>query len=361
MNIKSTIAFVIGWLRTLSYCGRAVLKTKAEIVIENTALRSQLSIFGQEVINFKIKKPRVTPDFRQIWVLLSMFWKEFLMLVKPETVIGWHNTAFKLFWIFKSKKPGRPKVSPATIALVKRIHKENPLLSPEKIHERLVDLAVSDTPAPNTIAKYIAGIRKPPSEKQVSSWKSFLKNHSKGIWAMDFFVVPSLTFKLMVVLLVIGHDRREIKHFAVTQNPSSAWVMQQIREATPYGEIPEYIIHDNDSIFTAGELRGFLENAGIKPKRTGIKCPWQNGICERAVEILRRELFDHVFPFNERHLKSLLGEYKGRYYNPVRTHQGIECQTPIVKEKPKATTARDTVLAATPILGGMYHSYEKVA
>ena len=282
-------------------------------------------------------------------------------MVKPETVIGWHKTAFKLFWMLKSKRPGRPKVSHATIALIKRIHKENPLLSPEKIHERLVDLAVSDAPAPNTIAKYIAGIRKPPSEKQVSSWKSFLKNHAKGIWAMDFFVVSSLTFKVMVVLLIIGHDRREIKHFAVTQNPSSDWAMQQIREATPYGEAPDYIIHDNDSIFTAGELRGFLENAGIKPKKTGFKCHWQNGICERAVGILRRELFDHVVPFSEKHLKSLLGEYIGRYYNPVRTHQGIGCTTPIEKGRPPETTAETTVLKAEPILGGMYHSYEKVA
>jgi len=80
-----------------------------------------------------------------------------------------------------------------------------------------------------------------------------------------------------------------------------------------------------------------------------------------SLRILRRELFDHVIPFNERHLKSLLREYIGKYYNHVRTHQGIECQTPIVKEKPKETTAETTVLKAEPILGGMYHSYEKVA
>jgi hypothetical protein len=95
------------------------------------------------------------------------------------------------------------------------------LLSPEKIHERLINLGISDAPAPNTIAKYSPKSPKNPSEKQIQSWKTFLLNHRKGIWAMDFFVVPTLYFKLLFVLVIISHDRRKIEHFAVTSNPSS--------------------------------------------------------------------------------------------------------------------------------------------
>ena len=115
-----------------------------------------------------------------------------------------------------------------TIALIKRIHKDNPTLSPEKIHERLIALNITDAPAPNTIAKYIRAMRNPPSEIQKQSWRSFLHNHAKGIWAMDFAVVPTLTFKPLYVFLIISHDRRKIEHFAVTGYPTAEWLIQQI-------------------------------------------------------------------------------------------------------------------------------------
>lgn len=120
---------------------------------------------------------------------------------------------------------------------------------------------------PIRLLNIFLNIRKAPTDKQRQSWAIFLKNHSKGIWAMDFFVVPTLCFQLLYVFLIVNHDRRKIIHFAVTANPSSAWVIQQIREATPYGETPDYLIHDNDSIFTARSLRHFLENTSIKDKR----------------------------------------------------------------------------------------------
>ncbi|TCX51734.1 MULTISPECIES: integrase core domain-containing protein [unclassified Dehalobacter] len=248
-----------------------------------------------------------------------------------------------------------------TIALIKRIHWENPLISPEKIHERLVNLGISDAPVPNTIAKYIGKSPKTSSGKQIQSWKTSLNNHKKGIWAIDFFVVPTLYFKVLYVLIIISHDRRKIKHSAVTSNPSSAWVAQQIREATPYGATPEYLIHDNDTIFTFAYFQQFLNNTNIKSKKTGYHCPWQNGICERVGGILRRELLDHIIPFNERHLEYLLSEYINRYYNPSRTHQGIECQTPIPSIEWPVSTVADTILVSDPVLGGLYHNYKKRA
>lgn len=360
----SVVLFVKNWFKVLAGIIRTGFLSSLEKDIEIAALRSQLSICHQQIINHKIQKPRPTPAFRQLWVLISKLsreWKSYLMIVKPETVIGWHKKAFKFYWMKKSKKLGRPEISPATIALIKRIHKENPLLSPEKIHERLIDLSVIDAPSPNTIAKYIKDIRKPSTANQKQSWKTFLNNHRKGIWSMDFCVVPTICFKVLYVFVIISHDRRGIEHFAVTSNPTSNWVAQQIRESTPFGKVPEHMIHDNDTILTAALVQALLDNSNIKVKKTSYRSPWQNGTCERVIGILRAELLNHVIPFNEKHLKYLLGQYFNKYYHTERTHQGIGCQTPVSCDKRLDTSAEDIVLKSTPILGGLYHSYKKAA
>ena len=364
INLKTIRLFLRDWYQILICLLKTTLKSRIAKDLEIIALRSQLSLMQEQILNHKIPKPKPTPAFRQLLVLISKLcsnWRSFIMIVKPETVIGWHRTAFRFYWTRKSKPRGRPKISKTTIALIKRIHKENPLWSPERIHDQLINLGITDAPAPNTIAKYFPGIRKPPTEKRQQSWKNFLVNHRKDIWAMDFFVVPTLYFKVLYVFLVISHDRRKIEHFAVTTNPTSAWVAHQLREATPFGVIPDYLIHDNDTIFTAKTLQDFLANSKIKSVRTSFRSPWQNGICERAIGILRRELLDHIIPFNEKHLDYLLREYVRCYYNPIRTHQGIRRQTPILLEKPPETLIVDTALVSKTFLGGLYHNYRKAA
>jgi transposase InsO family protein len=354
--------FIFQWIKLICIFLKSWFVPSTQLRLENLALRSQLAIYQQQQTNKKISKPRVNIVFRQLWVLLSRVlpkWKDTLVIVKPETVIGWHKTAFKFYWKKKSKKAGRPKISPETIALIKRIHDENPLLSPEKIHEKLVALNVIDAPAPNTIAKYIPESRKTPTDKQKQSWKTFLNNH--GVWAMDFMVVPTITFKILYVLVIISHDRRKIEHFGVTSNPNSAWVCQQIREATPFGECPNYLIHDNDRLFTSKEFQVFLENTNIKSKKTSIKSPWQNAIAERCIGIFRQELLNHIIPVNQRHLHKLISEYVNKYYNVERTHQGIKYETPVASVIPIETKVKDTVLESQPILNGLYHSYKKAA
>jgi transposase InsO family protein len=146
----------------------------------------------------------------------------------------------------------------------------------------------------------------------------------------------------------------------LSANPSSAWVTQQIREATPYGTAPKYLIHDNDCIFVDRSFQNFLANANINVKKTSFHSPWQNGICERLVGIIRQELLNHIIPFSQRHLEALLKEFVF-YYNTVRTHQGIKCQTPISSDKLSNTSIEETILIPEPILGGLYHSYQKAA
>lgn len=282
-------------------------------------------------------------------------------MVKPETVISWHKIAFKFYWKRKSKKVGRPTVPIEIINKIRKIHEENPLVSPEKIREMLISMGVIDPPAPNTIAKYLPTTRKPSSEKQVQSWKTFLKNHSKEIWAMDYFVVPTLRFKLLYVLIIINHGSRKIEHFAITANPNLEWVKQQIRNATPFDRKPKYLIHDNDYIFTCDAFQSFLTRIGIISKKTSYYSPWQNGIAERVNGIIRQELTNHIIPINEAHLTRLLKEYISSYYNTHRTHQGINCKTPTPLPEYEPTTLANTKLKSTSVLNGMYHTYNKAA
>jgi len=336
--------------------------TEAQKDLEILALRSQLAILQEHMLNQKITKPRVTMYFRRLWIFLSRVypnWKDALVIVKPETVIGWHKKAFKLYWRRKSKG-GRPKISPATIALIKRIHKENPTLSPEKIHERLVALHIDNAPAPNTIAKYIRSKRTQPTEKQKQSWQSFLCNYASDIWAMDFAVVPTLAFKPLYVFLLISHGRRKIKHFAVTDHPNASWLIQQIRNATAFSHQPKYLLHDNGQPFKEQSFQQFLSRINIKSKSITPYSPWQNGICERLIGIIRRDLLDHVIPLNQNHLERLLAEYV-HYYNNVRTHQALGGETPVKSAPPPLSLAENTKLTTKPILGGLYHEYQKAA
>jgi len=150
---------------------RNFFRTHAQLRLEVEAMRSQLALFNNQVIDGKRPKPVITDSFRKRWVFFSQkldLWKSALILVKPETVLHWHKRAFKCYWRRKSR--GRPHTSIQTIALIKRIHRENPLLSPEKIYERMLDMNIADAPSPNIIAKYIhKPKRKPPSDRQQQS------------------------------------------------------------------------------------------------------------------------------------------------------------------------------------------------
>lgn len=146
-------------------------------------------------------------------------------------------------------------------------------MSPEKLHEMLLSLGITNPPAPNTIAKYIPDTRKPPSEKQKQSWQTFLKNHSKEIWAMDYFTVPTIRFRILYVLIIINHATRKIEHFGVTTNPNLNWVKQQIKNVTPFDHKPKYLIHDNDAVFVCQGFQDFLNNMDITSKRTSYHSP----------------------------------------------------------------------------------------
>ena len=361
---KSILSYCKEWSTNICQVVRLRFKSSLEKDLEIIALRSQLALYLNKTKAKKITKPKSTLAFRQLWVLISKVstnWKSFLNIFQPDTVVGWHKKAFKVYWTKKSKMIGRPPISHEIMDLIRYFHEGNKLLSPEKIHELIVSLGYNNPPAPNTIAKYFPDTRKPPTERQVQSWKIFLRNHMDVTWATDFFTIPSLKFDILHVLVIIAHGSREIVHFAVTKNPDMYWVRQQFRNATPYGKKPKYLIHDNDPVFKSKVFQEFLESSGIKSKPTSYRSPWQNPYAERVNGIIRQELLNHIIPFNEKHLEKLLAEYVHNYYNTNRTHQGINCKTPIRKPTYIPANAKDIKLKATPVLNGLYHTYTRVA
>jgi putative transposase len=175
---------------------------------------------------------------------------------------------------------------------------------------------------------------------------------------MDFFVVPTATFRVVYAWFAIDHARRRILHFDVTDEPTAAWVVQQLREAFGLDVTPRHLIFDRDSIFSA-QVISAVKSFGIAPTRTAYRSPWQNGVAERWVGSVRRELLEHAVVLNERHLRRLLAEYVAYYHND-RTHLGLDKQTPGGRRHSTPPTAHAAV-AAQPRLGGLHHRYEWAA
>ena len=207
-----------------------------------------------------------------------------------------------------------------------------------------------------TVSRYLArlGRRGDPSKL----WLAFLKNHREVIAAMDFFTVPTATFRLLYCFFVIRHDRRTILHFNATEHPTSQWVVQQLRESFPEDTAPKYLILDRDKKF-GNEITGTLKSMGIRIKRTAYRSPWQNGVAERWVGSCRRDLLDHLVVFNEAHLRRLVRDYI-RFYHEDRTHDGLGKDTP-ARRPVERRKCRKTKLISLPRLGGLHHRYKWAA
>jgi transposase InsO family protein len=282
-------------------------------------------------------------------------WREALVIVRPETVLAWHRQGFRLFWRRKSQagRTGRPEISAETIALIRRMNQENPLWGAPRIHGELRKLGIKV--AQSTVAKYV--VRRPGPRGSGQSWTTFLRNHLGETAAVDFFVVPTLTFRLLFVFVVLTHDRRRIQHIGVTHHPTSAWTAQQTLEAFPWNTTPRYLIRDRDGIYSGSEFGRMLGNLEIEDTPTAPRSPWQNPYVERVIGSIRRECTDHVIAINERQLIRVLRQYQ-KYYNASRTHLGIGKDAP----DGRAVEAPDIgKIVARPVLGGLHHRYLREA
>lgn len=255
----------------------------------------------------------------------------------------------RIFWRWKSRKKriGRPGINCELKKLIRQMAKENPWCGAPRIHGELLKLGVDASE--RTVSRLM------PNRKFHSSgqkWRTFLKNHSSAICAMDFFVVPTASFRVLYVLVTLSHERREVIHFNVTDHPTAIWTLQQIKEAFPLESAPKYLLRDRDGIYGKA-FRQSMKDMGIKEVITSPRSPWQNGHVERLIGSIRRDCLDQIF---ENHLRRILTDYFA-YYNLDRTHYGIAKDAPI----PRAIQARPETcgkVVALPRVGGLHHRYE---
>jgi transposase InsO family protein len=220
----------------------------------------------------------------------------------------------------------------------------------ERVHAELSKLGFTMSLA--TVSRYMP--TRPPDRGKQQLWMTFLRNHKNAITAMDFFVVPTVSFRLLYVWFVIDHGRRRIIHFNVTTSPTALWVSQQLREAFPDDSAPRHLIFDNDSIFSV-DVSKSIRRLGITPKRTAFRSPWQNGTAERWVGTCKRELTDHVVVLGENHLRRLLRDYVG-YYNADRVHTRLR-DSPIGRPTEHRPSSKARFIGK-PRVGGLHHRYE---
>jgi len=268
-------------------------RTRRDTAVEILALRHQVAVLKR-----KRPRPPLNSVDRLFWTTLRRIWSRWadvLVIVKPETVVGWHRAGFRLYWRWRSRpRGGRAKITDEVRGLIRRLAEENPDWGAPKIHGELQKLGfvVSE----RSVARYLRRIcrRGDPGKR----WLAFLQNHREAIVAFDFFTVPTVAFKLLYCFFVIEHARRKILHCNVTQHPTAEWIVQQLRETFPETCRYRYVILD-----------------------------------------LRRLIRDYV-----------------NYHHEDRIHDSLEKDTPNrrpVEQKPAA----DPTAISMPRLGGLHHRY----
>ena len=293
------------------------LHTRHELALENLALRQQIGVLRRSV-----RRPRLSNADRGFWVLLRRCWANWdqvLAVVQPATVIKWHRAGFRKYWTWRSRhRSGRPAMDAEVRSLIRKMARANVTWGAPRVHGEPLKLGISVSQA--TVSKYMPPRRrKPPSQ----TWRTFLDNNVTELCSVDFFTVPTATFRVLFGFVVLAHHRRRIVHFNVTENPSAAWAAQQITNAFPWDTAPRYLLRDRDGIYGA-RFRRRAKAMGINEVLIAARSPWQSPYVERVIGTLRRELLDHVIVMGEEHLRRLLRRYLDDYYK-----WGSQCFTSV--------------------------------
>jgi hypothetical protein len=203
------------------------------VALENLALRQQLAAL-KRISN----RPQIRANDRIFWVILSSAWRDWrraLVFVQPDTVVRWHREWLRRRWTARSrqKRPGRPTTDQAIRTLVAQMAAANPLWGAPRIHGELQKLGLEVSE--RTVSRLVRRRNRPPSQ----TWRTFLTNHVTALVSMDFFTVPTLTGRVLFVLVLLSHARRRIVHWAVTDHPTALWAAQQVVEAFRTTALPD--------------------------------------------------------------------------------------------------------------------------
>jgi putative transposase len=326
----------------------SLFRSSASLRLENLALRHQIAVYTQT-----IPRPRLRPADRLLWSWLARLWPDWqaaLAFVQPRTVIVWHRRRFRDHWrrLSQQGKPGRPAIAKEVRNLIRDMSQANPTWGAPSIVGELRKLGIDV--AQSTVEKYRVRPCQPPSP----TWKFFLKNHVTELVALDFFVVPTVTYKVLFVLLILAHERRRVVHFNITEHPTAQWTAQQVVEAFPWDEAPRYLLRDRDRIYGAA-FRRRVHHIGIAEVVITPRSPWQNPYVERLIGSIRHECLDHMLILQEQQLRRILTSYFG-YYHVWRTHLALcmDCPEPRRVQGPECGT-----VIATPEVGGLHHHYQR--
>jgi transposase InsO family protein len=234
----------------------------------------------------------------------SAGWRNALAIVEPATIVRWQREAFRRFWMRRSLsgRLGRPGLDREVVNPIRRMAQANVTWGAPRIRNELampgIEVAVS------MVAKYMPRRRKPPSP----TWRAFLENHLRDLGAMDFFVVPTATFRILFGFLVLAPDRRRVVHFKVTAHPTAEWTARQVVQAFPEETAPRFLVRDRDKVYGERFLQA-VEDLGIEEVVTAARSPWQNPYAERLIGSVRRGCLDHVIVLDEVHLRRVLARY----------------------------------------------------
>ena len=328
-----------------------LLRSRASLQLEILALRQQLAM----VADRDRKRLSFHKSERIFWVWLYRLWPaclQTLKIFKPDTLVRWHRKGFRLYWTWKSRprQGGRPAIDPDVRKLIRTMSRNNIGWGAPRIHGELKMLGIEISES--TVAKYMIRHCNPPSQ----TWRTFLENHATELVSVDFFTVPTATFRILYVLVILHHERREIVHFNVTEHPTAQWTAQQLVEAFPFDSAPRYLLRDRDSIY-GGRFRNRVKSLGIDEVLTAPRSPWQNPYVERIIGSIRRECLNHVIILNERHLRRQLKSYS-TYYHEARTHLSLDKQSPVPRSIEPPEQGK---VVAIPHVGGLHHEYRRAA
>jgi putative transposase len=335
---------------------RLLFLPRVALVAENLFLRKQLALFAERKV-----RSRTTASARIVMLALAKCfdWREALIIVKPETLLKWHRSAFRSFWKWRSRRAGRLPLPKNLRDLIRRISAENPAWGDARIaNELLLKLGIGVSP--RTVAKYLKA-RPPRGGDPSQRWATFVRNHAKAIVACDFLVSVTASFRIVYVLVVMEIGSRRILHTNVTAHPTAEWSMQQIRECLPFDHGYRFLIHDRDSIFSES-LDQAVRDCGLRVLKTPVRSPKANSYCERLIGTIRRECLDYIIPLNERRLKRTLAEF-AVHYNRGRPHSslGPGIPEPIQASVPISFHQHNLPagyrVTSMPILGGLHHEY----
>ncbi len=330
------------------------VKPKRVLLAENALLRQQLIVLRRQVT-----RPRLTPGDRAWLVLLARLtqtWQSALLLVQPQTLLRWHRQGYRLYWRVRSATARkRPQIAPETVALIQQMARENRLWGAERIRGELLKLGLRV--GKRTVQRYMRDVR--PPRRSDPTWATVLSTHAHEIWACDFLPVMDAGFRTLYAFFIIELDSRRVVHVGVTRHPTDTWMAQQLREATPFGLKPRFLIRDNDAKFGAQCAR-IAATTDIKLVQTPVRAPQANAVVERFLGSVRRECLDHLLILSERHLLRALSAYSA-YFNAARPHQGIGQASPDHTKGSREAMSVGGPVRALAVLGGLHHDYRRVA